>query len=297
MRTINFDVIILGSGIAGCTAAYHLAKEGKNVALVSSSANVWGINSARAQGGIVSEDGDGMLVSDILAAGDGKNDRAVVEELVKLGPPLVTSFLLEELKIPFDERRTKEAAHSCSRILFSNDQTGLAIMERLLQAVSLKKEITFVTKRRGVELFMQDGECLGLYVLGDEGTTLFTAQATVLATGGVGDLYAHTSNSKEAKGDGIALAADAGAELADLHYVQFHPTSFYKPGSRSFLLTEALRGEGGVLLNEKGEEFCDSLAPRDEVTRAIFTEIAKGSLPHVWLDVRHLAGKYLQERF
>ena len=292
MRTINFDVIILGSGIAGCTAAYHLAKQGKKIALVSSSANVWGINSARAQGGIVSEDGDGMLVSDIMAAGDEKNDRGVVEDLVRLGPPLVNSFLLEELEIPFDERKTKEAAHSCSRILFSNDQTGLAIMENLLKAVSLKKEITFVTKRRGVELLTHDGECLGLYVLGEEGTTLFTADATILATGGVGDLYAHTSNSVEAKGDGIALAHQAGAKLADLHYVQFHPTSFHKQGERSFLLTEALRGEGGLLLNREGKEFCDPLAPRDEVTRAIYQE-----MPGVFLDVRHLGEKYLRERF
>lgn len=324
---IETDILILGAGIAGCTAAIRAADRGAKVVLVAK--DVLGeSNTGWAQGGIIGSVPEGangekrdspeLLASDIEAAGAGLCNPEAVRQLAEQGPPLCHEFLWERLKVPFDQDAsgepdpTAEAAHSVPRIYHAKDATGLAIQRALSAAVRDHEGITVLEGRVLVDLLTNPHHSRdprhvydpitvwGAYLF-DAATgavELCQAKRTLLATGGLGYLYLHTTNPAGATGDGLAAAYRANARIVNCEYVQFHPTSLYIPGKPRTLLTEALRGEGAHLVNRKGQRFMEmyapdhmELAPRDVVSRAIFQEMAATGEPCVYLDLRPVAAR------
>ncbi|MEW5876473.1 MAG: L-aspartate oxidase [Acidobacteriota bacterium] len=320
------QVLVLGSGVAGLAAALAAAEQGAQVVVLSRAADPSQTNTARAQGGIVyrgEKDSPELLAADILAAGAGYGLPEAAAFLATEGPRAVDEWLLKRLRIPFDRRPdgsldlALEAAHSVPRILHAADRTGSAIQEGLLKAVRKNPNITLLSgyqavdlltthhhSRRTVDRYSLENRCLGAYVL-EVGTsrvcTVF-ADATVLATGGAGALYIHTSNHPGSIGSGLAMASRAGVRLLNLEFIQFHPTCLYVPGAPRFLITEALRGAGAKLVNEAGERFLKryhpkgELAPRDVVARAIVDELHRTGAECVFLDLGG-KGKELAQRF
>ncbi|WP_394741099.1 L-aspartate oxidase [Natronococcus roseus] len=291
------DVLVVGSGIAGCAAALQAAREDAEVLLVTKAERPADASTDWAQGGISTARGDPeALKRDVLAASDGTADPDAVDVLVREADAAVEDVLLETLGIGFDERAdgafdyAREAAHSERRILHVDAATGTHILRPFLAYVDDHERIEVRQDTAALELITHEGRVHG--VLTDEGATGHPvyAGATVLATGGIGTLYPRSTNPDGATGDGIATAALAGADVADLEYVQFHPTAF--DGEDPFLLSEALRGEGAVLRNADGDRFMPDyhpdgeLAPRDVVARAVETE--REGTGEVLLDVRTL---------
>ncbi|HSX11189.1 MAG TPA: L-aspartate oxidase [Chlamydiales bacterium] len=293
------DVLIIGCGIAGATAALELQKGGLDVVVLAAGDS----NSAWAQGGIVGS--SELLAKDILEAGAGLCNPEAVEQVVRLGPRLVEELLIH--KVPFDRRKdgslslTREAAHSRPRILHHKDRTGHAIMQAL--TVSQREEKTAVDlitlshhSQKKTDIYLPS-TCVGAYVFDGKRMELIFAKETILATGGLGEVFLHSTNPLEARGDGIAMAYRAGARIMNMEYVQFHPTTLYVPGERRFLISEALRGEGAKILNSRFQPFTDDLAPRDIVSRALFNEMLQSSADHLWLDITMKSREWLQERF
>lgn len=317
----TIDLLVLGAGIAGCAAALRAADLGAEVLLVAKD-DLGGTNTAWAQGGIIGlappEEGDSpdLLAADIEQAGAGLCRPEAVRLLAEQGPSLCKAFLWERLGVPFDlgphgtPDPTAEAAHSARRIYHAKDATGLAIQTALSAAVRSHPRITVRERLCLVDLITSPHHCLSPVRVYDpirvHGAFLFDpasgqvegalARRTLLATGGLGYLYLHTTNPPSATGDGLAAAYRASARIVNCEYVQFHPTALYVPGKPRTLLTEALRGEGAHLLNRKGERFMAKvapdqleLAPRDVVSRAIFQEMASTGEPNVFLDLRPVA--------
>jgi L-aspartate oxidase len=304
-------VVVVGSGIAGLTTALHAA-EHHDVVLVSGG-DLDEANTAYAQGGIAGvlapsggthRDSIASHAADTLRAGAGLCDDEAVRVLCSEAPARLRELIA--LGVPFDRSgddlaRALEAAHSAPRVLHAGgDATGAAI-ERVLVGAARTRVATIHEHTRLIDLVVRDGAVVGVDVMGPGGPRRIDADAVVLATGGFAGLYAHTSNPPAAVGSGIAVAARAGAVLADLEFVQFHPTVLAAPGS--FLVSEAVRGEGAVLRNERGERFMLSvhpdaeLAPRDVVARAIAREMhAQGCRPVV-LDATSLGDARLDARF
>ena len=308
--------LVLGTGIAGLTAALVLARKGVKVLLLTKAKEPEDCNTAWAQGGIIyfgKKDSARSLVRDILAAGAGLCQPAAAEHLAVEGPRIVKEILLDEVGVPFSTNDdgeldfTREGAHSVARIVHTGDATGRAIETALLARVLADRNITVFSQATAIDLItarhhstdvaqryaLQD-PCLGAYVLdGDGKVHTVLADFTVLATGGVGRLFLHTTNTRQAIGGGLTMAARAGAATMNLEYVQFHPTTLYHPDAERFLISEALRGEGAVLLNRAGEAFMPrydkqkDLAPRDVVTRAIVEEMTQRGDPCVFLDLAH----------
>jgi L-aspartate oxidase len=317
LRDRKTDVLVLGCGVAGSSTALRAAEKGLRVTMLTSAEHPHDCNSYWAQGGIIykgKDDSPSLLSQDIITAGAGVNNPKAVSKLAVDGPACVDDLLIKLAQVPFD--RTKEgqlalcleASHNRARIIHWRDHTGRAITESLIQTVSSHPNITLVSGITAVELAVaaDSGRCVGAYVLRNgEGGEVFPlrAGATVLATGGLGELYEHTSNPPSARGDGFAMAFRAGASLQNMEFVQFHPTTLFLPGERSFLLTEALRGEGARLLNVKGEAFAKryhpagELAPRDVVSRMIVSEMAATNATHVFLDISHRDPEWLRQRF
>lgn len=314
------DVLIIGSGIAGMVAALQLAEKGVEVTLICSGKSPTCANSYRAQGGIGfqgKEEPAGLFKKDILAAGGGLCSEKAVDQLVKLGPSCVQEILIDLIDVPFEKskggewRLAKEGAHSISRILFHGDQTGKAIMEAAFKKVSIHPKIDLKFRHSAIDLMTlshhskkitdiyESPTCVGAYILDHESENViaFFAKETILATGGVGECFLHTTNGKEARGDGIAMAYRAGIRIMNMEYVQFHPTALYNVGEPRFLLSEALRGEGGQILTHDYRPCVDPLAPRDITARAIFEEMIKTNRPHLWLDMTHKSNSYLESRF
>src|SRR6056297_3560319 len=278
------DVLVVGSGIAGCAAALSAAREGAEVLLLTKATKPDDASTDWAQGGISTTRGDPeSLKQDIIAASDGTADPAAVDTLVDNADDAVADVLIDTLEIDFDETPdgdldyTREAAHSEFRILHVDAATGTHILRPFLQYVDGHERIEVRQDTAALELLTAEGRVHG--VVSDEeptGKPIF-AGATILATGGVGALYGRSTNPDDATGDGVAMAALAGADVADMEYVQFHPTAF--DGDRPFLVSEAVRGEGAVLRNADGERFMPDvhpdaeLAPRDVVARAVRSEI------------------------
>ncbi len=319
------EVLIIGCGIAGCIIALELAEKGIQVILLGSKGGTES-NSHSAQGGIIfrgSGDSQELLKEDILQAGCGLCNPEAVELLVQWGPKLVQELLIDKYKVPFDrdENRalsmTAEGAHSIPRIIYHRDQTGKAIMSVLLDAVKNSPHVQFKPNHTAVDLITLShhskkrtdiyalSTCVGAYVMDNSrcAIDICFAQETILATGGLGEIYLHTTNPKEARGDGVAMAYRAGARIMNMEYVQFHPTALYLPFDRRFLLSEALRGEGAELLTNGFQSFMHryhekgSLAPRDVTARAIYQEMVRCESQHLWLDMTGTEAPYLKQRF
>lgn len=323
------DVLIIGCGIAGATAALRLAEDkNRQITIIVRSGKLIDSNSALAQGGIVSRgdnDSVNILTKDILEAGDGLNNQTAVKVLAEEGPNLVDSVLINQLGVKFDQSENGkqifglEAAHSKRRILHVGDKTGLAIMLKLLKAISGKKNITILSSHTVVDLLTfphhsvdpkavyDSPKCYGAYVYNQKNkkVTPFLAKSTILATGGIGQIFLNTTNNSSARGDGVAMAYRAGARVANMEYIQFHPTSFYMHGSTKFLISEAVRGEGGVLLTKSLKPFMKryapkwkDLAPRDVVARAVYWEMLTSGDPYVLLDIAsHKKASFIKKRF
>ncbi len=320
------DILIIGSGLAGATAALAAADEGKHVTLVTKTKELISGNTPYAQGGIIYKglnDSPEKLKKDIMIAGDGHCWEVAVDQLVNMGPELVKNILIDRCHVDFDKHEkenrldlTAEGAHSEPRIIHSKDKTGKSIHVGVMEAVQNHPNIEVVTNHTAVDLLTlshhsknsldiyEKPACFGAYILDNETETVVPvfASKTILATGGVGQIYLHTTNPKESTGDGIALAWRAGARCFNLQFIQFHPTTLYTAGER-FLISEAVRGEGGVLIDDKGNEFMNafhelgSLAPRDIVARSIHQTMLETSHPCVYLDITDKPGSWLQDRF
>jgi len=320
----QFDYLVLGSGIAGLTFALQVAPRGR-VAIVTKKDRAES-NTNYAQGGIASvtskEDSFELHVRDTLEAGAGLCKENVVRTIVEEGPARIQELI--ELGMKFSEREIptshgaheldlgKEGGHSKRRILHAKDVTGREIEHALLDAVSKQPNIEIFENHLAIDLitsqklgYVGENRCLGAYVFGKKSgrVKIFSAPVTILATGGCGKVYLYTTNPDIATGDGVAMAFRAGAAIANMEFVQFHPTCLYHPKAKSFLISEAVRGEGGVLKNLEGKEFMDgchpmkSLAPRDIVARAIDSEMKKTGADCVLLDITHKPAKFIIERF
>ena len=266
-----------------------------------------------AQGGVAvalsEEDDVGSHLTDTLKAGHGLCRREAVRVLVEEGPERIQELISWGAKFDKIGKRfafTREAAHSRSRILRARgDATGNEMVRALMAHAARQPRIQRLDRRFTVDLAVIDGRCCGAIVLNELSgeRTALPASAIVLSTGGAGQVYARTTNPGNATGDGMAMALRAGALLMDMEFVQFHPTSLYLPSSPPFLLSEAIRGEGGQLRNIKGELFMQryhadgALAPRDIVSRAIWSEMAATRARHVYLDVTHLGAAFVKRRF
>jgi len=297
--TLATDVLIIGCGIAGASAALEAAKSGLRVIVVTKNSNPEESNTFYAQGGIVSlgrDDHPELLKEDILEAGDGINNPEAVEILAREGKKTVDDILIKELNIPFSRSSpdsldyAQEAGHSRRRILHVRDTTGKTIEERFVQVLKNFSNVTLLTNHTAVDLltvphhsrnpksFYHEPECIGAYVLDNQTKRVkkIFANYTILATGGCGTVYLYTSNPKGAIGDGYAMAYKAGARIVNMEYIQFHPTSLFHRDADGFLISETVRGEGARLKTKEGLTFMENynqkkdLAPRDEVTRAIY---------------------------
>ncbi len=306
------DFLVVGSGVAGLTFATKSVKFG-NVLILTKKHKAES-NTNYAQGGIAGVFAkDDSLVShieDTLKVGDGLCHRDAVEIMVKEGPGLIKELFQMGCRFSVDQEGNfelgKEGGHSRRRIVHARDFTGQEI-ERVLIEEAKKYDVTISENEVVLDLIVEDGECLGVYYLDVDTQRIETifASATILATGGAGQIYEHTTNPPIATGDGIAMAFRAGAEIANMEFVQFHPTAVYniKLDGRSFLISEAVRGEGGILKTKSGKPFMkkyhplENLAPRDIVARACVNEMFENNDSYVLLDVTHLKSDYLKNRF
>lgn len=323
------DLLILGCGVAGSVAALEAASDpGLDILVVTPQTDPTESNTRYAQGGIIGrgpQDSADLLVEDLFRAGAEANSWTAIRLLAEEGPRLVQKYLIEQAGVQFDTHAdgslafTREAAHSSDRILHVGDATGLEIEKKLIAAVRQRPNVDLWTSHTAVDLITPSHHsrcpqdvyaplsCAGAYLfdqtLGNVHTVL--AKKTILATGGLGQIFLHTTNPAGARGDGLAMAYRAGARIANAEYVQFHPTAFFKRGAPRFLISEAVRGEGARLLNDAGEPFMEryapqwkDLAPRDVVARSIHMEMLERKLSNVYLDLKSVATPTrIQERF
>ncbi len=320
----HFDFLVLGSGIAGLSFALKVAPHGR-VAIITKKDRAES-NTNYAQGGIAAvtskEDSVELHVRDTLEAGAGLCREEAVRTIIQEGPARIAELI--ELGMRFTEREIprsqgareldlgREGGHSKRRILHAKDVTGREIERALLAAVAAQSSITIFENHFAIDLissqklgYVGDNHCLGVYALDKQSGQVetFAAPVTLLATGGTGKVYLYTTNPDIATGDGVAMAWRAGAPVANMEFVQFHPTCLYHPKAKSFLISEAVRGEGAVLKNLDGVEFMEqvhplkALAPRDIVARAIDSEMKKSGADYVLLDITHKPARFIIERF
>lgn len=327
LRAVTADFMVIGAGIAGLSFALRAAKHGS--VLVLSKDHLMDSNTAWAQGGIASVlpdgqrdlgDSIGSHIADTLDAGAGLCDEEVVRRIIGEGAAAIDDLVSHGVGFDRDNSHFllgKEGGHSHRRILHTRDTTGFEIARALVKAARDSPNITLLEDHFVIDLIttarlgaVSDDRILGAYVLETKTgeVRVFRSDRVVLAAGGCGKVYLYTTNPDSATGDGVALAWRAGAPIANMEFIQFHPTCFYNPGAtgpeaRSFLVSEAVRGEGGLLINAKGQDFIKaidsrgSLAPRDIVARAIDREIKKTGAPCVYLDVTHKPPGFMRERF
>lgn len=323
LMLIETDYLVIGSGVAGLSFALKSAGSG-TVAVVTKRETAES-STRYAQGGIASvlseKDSFESHIEDTLAAGAGLCHRDVVEQVVHSGPGRIRELI--EIGVKFTRREgrnrdeydlTREGGHSRRRIIHAADLTGAEVERGLLEACRRKKTIRFFEHHAAIDLITTEKikgakklppRCLGAYVLSTRTGEVhtFSAKIVVLATGGSGKVYLYTSNPDVATGDGVAMAFRAGCPVANMEFMQFHPTCLYHPEAKSFLISEALRGEGAVLKRVDGSRFMrlyhprEELAPRDIVARAIDHEMKVHGYDHVCLDISHLKSSFVQKRF
>ena len=323
------DFLVIGSGVAGLTFALKVAEHG-NVALVTKR-KIMNSNTALAQGGIASVfselDSFNLHIKDTLSAGDGLCNKEVVEMVVKNGPDRILELMDMGVKFNLNEEDGsnnemldlgREGGHSQKRIVHAQDMTGKEIESVLVKNVKKNRRITIFENHMAIDLItystrMKRGAvttthedfCCGAYVLDIEKNRVisFSASITLLSSGGAGKVYLYTSNPDIATGDGIAMGYRAGATVANLEFVQFHPTCLYHHDAKNFLISEAVRGEGGILTDSAGTSFMEKydpqkdLACRDVVARAIDTELKKSGDDSVFLDISHKKSNFIKNRF
>lgn len=324
MKTISTDCLVLGAGLAGSAYAWHAACAGLRVELLSLG-DPLAANSDWAQGGIIYDTSPDpqALTRDIMDASAGTANPAAIEQLVREGPAAVKELLLDELGVGFDREPggalhlTREGGHHERRIIHTKDTTGHSILGALAACVDRTPGITRRAGFVAIDLLTLSHNaadparryepltCFGCYAL--DTTTgevvAFTAKKTILATGGLGGIFLHTTNQPGSVGHGVAMAWRVGARVIDLEYVQFHPTVFFPRDGAPFLITEALRGEGAVLVDARGRRFMDavhplgSLAPRDVVARGIKRHLAETGDACAFLDLTALKADFIRERF
>ncbi len=329
MDDLRTNTLIIGSGIAGAAAALRLSADpNRAVTLITRSPDAADSNSAWAQGGIVTrglDDSPDLLIEDILRAGAGMSSPRAARILAEDGPSLVHEVLIEQCGIQFDRAEDGEyvygleGAHSTRRIVHVSDKTGAAIVDGMLEMLRQRPNVHLLTDYTALDLITfphhsldpldvyEPVSCHGAYVLDRQRGEILRCVAahTILATGGVGQIYRNTTNPGGARGDGIAMAWRAGARIINAEYVQFHPTTFSVRGAPNLLISEAVRGEGAVLLTPKGERFMQryapewmELAPRDVVARAIHHEMLLHGFEHVLLDIAsQRPADFIRERF
>lgn len=325
-QPVKSDFLVIGTGIAGLSFALKAAEVGSVTVITKKESQE--SNTNYAQGGIASvlspDDSFDLHVEDTLEAGAGLCKRDVVDMVVKAGPRMVQELI--DWGVRFTREREgngttlalgREGGHSKNRIAFSADLTGREIERALTESAAAHPNIRQFEHHAAIDLitehhlFGSDAaaeraiNCYGCYGLDSRSGEVirFVARATILCSGGAGQIYAHTTNPKIATGDGIAMAYRAGASVGNLEFVQFHPTTLYRPGANSFLISEAVRGHGGVLVNKAGQPFMEgahplaSLAPRDVVARTIDSEMKRSGEPCVFLDITHIDPDEIRERF
>jgi len=323
------DILIIGSGLAGATSALRLAEDRqRQITVITRASEAMESNSQYAQGGIVGRGGDDtaeLLVDDVINAGDGISYRPAVEVLAKEGPQVIERLLIDQVGVDFDSDDHGqiiyglEAAHSRRRILHVGDMTGKAIMQAMIEKLSELPNVTLLSNQTAVDLLThphhaldpqavyQPLHCYGAYVF-DQATRRVNpirAGSTILATGGLGQIFMNTSNPPGSRGDGLAMAYRAGARVVNAEYIQFHPTALHMPGATKYLISEAVRGEGGILITPDGVPFMErhapqwkDLAPRDIVARAIYWEMLENDYHYVLLDIAsHMKPAAIKARF
>lgn len=321
MQPLRFDALIIGSGLAGLTLALNLA-ETRKVALVTKR-TLHDSSSAWAQGGIAAvlsiEDSPEAHIRDTLVAGAGLCNEAMTRHIVEHGPQAVRWLIDRGVDFTRDDHNetgyhlTREGGHSVRRIIHSDDATGRVVQLTLTKQAAAHPNITILEHHIAVDLVTSEklshpgksNSCYGAYVLDIRAGKVRTiaARNTILATGGAGKVYLYTTNPDVATGDGIAMGWRAGCRVANMEFIQFHPTCLYHPHAKSFLITEAVRGEGGILKLPDGERFMPwhdkraELAPRDIVARAIDFEMKKRGLDCVFLDISHQPADFLIQHF
>ncbi len=329
MTPVRADVLVIGCGIAGAATALRLAQDReRQVVVITRASEPEESNTRYAQGGIVTlgeEDSPDLLVDDILAAGAGLSLPSTARIIAEQGPALIHEMLIEYCGVSFDRASDgqlsfgQEAAHTCPRILHVGDSTGKAIIQAMVATLRAQPNVQIVPAATAVDLITfphhandplsvyEPITCYGAYVYEQERRSVrrYLAGKTILASGGLGRIYRHTTNPEGARGDGLAMAYRAGARVINAEYVQFHPTTLAAPGAEGFLISEAVRGEGGRLLIPSGEAFMarydpewGDLAPRDIVSRAIHREMVENGYPHVLLDIHSaMPADAIRERF
>lgn len=304
----GWDAVIVGAGAAGLYTALCLPAEWKVLLLTKEALNLSA--SGWAQGGIAAAiapgDSSTLHVADTLRAGAGLCEPQAVEFLVEHAPDCIASLV--ELGVAFDRTAgelamTREAAHSRPRVLHAADRTGKAVVTTLAEQVLQRPNIQVCSRAFVLRLWLEQGRCRGVGVMRGNALDWVRSPRVILAAGGGGQVFSHTTNPTLSTGDGVALAHQAGAQLRDVEFFQFHPTALMVPGAPCFLISEAVRGEGAHLVDDAGDRFTlqyhpdGELAPRDVVSRAIFQHLQKTGRDHVWLDLRPIPKAQVRYRF
>ncbi|ASS67721.1 MULTISPECIES: L-aspartate oxidase [unclassified Paenibacillus] len=310
LPVVEKDVIVIGAGIAGLFTAIRASE--RNSVLMITKKSLMDSNTRYAQGGIAAvisdEDSPDFHLEDTLVAGAGLCDRDAVEVLVHEGPKGVRSLIGMGTQFDLENGEfalTKEGAHSQRRILHANgDATGFEIVRALSEKAMAAERIEVWDDHFAIDLITRDNECCGALVQKPDGSRVFVrGKATILCTGGTGQMFRYTTNPEVATGDGVAMAYRAGAYIRDMEFIQFHPTTLCYPGAPRFLISEAVRGEGAVLRNIRGDRFMEryhpqlELAPRDVVANAIVSELEQTRSTFVYLDVTHESEEMIRHRF
>ena len=298
------DIVIVGSGVAGLYCALNLPKE-KSIIIVTKN-KARRSDSFLAQGGICvlrDEDDYDSFYEDTMKAGHYENNPDSVHIMIHSSQEVISDLVSFGVRFEKNGEEfiyTREGAHSHQRILFHEDETGKEITSHLLETARARENITIIENYTMVDLIWEGNECHGIIGHDENGAySAIQADYTVLATGGIGGIFEHSTNYKHLTGDAIALALKYGIKLQHIDYIQIHPTTLYteKEGSREFLISESVRGEGAILLNSKGERFVNELLPRDVVANAIFAEMKKEGTKHVWLSMAPIPTEEIRTHF